>query len=555
MDERTIRYYDDNAGEVSSLYESVRGGVEKYFRLAFPPGAEILDVGSGSGRDLDILVKEEYAVYGTEPSAGMRSLYLSKHPEMSERIWSAALPDLSSNIQRKFDGILCSAVFQHLPAERQFDAAFDLRNLLKPNGRLLLTFPGERPGVGEDGRDEKGRLYTPLVPESVELLFERLGLQRIGRWDNQDTLGRNVRWTTLLFALRSDDVLRPIDRIEGILNRDKKTATYKLTLFRALCDIALTNYHAAAWNADGTVGVPMREIAERWIYYYWPLMDSAEAFIPQIRGEIRGSRKPIAFRRDLEMMIDSFRRTGGLDAFAAAVRNDALNAEEKWLQDRVCSKLTATIIQGPVTHAGRSSSTNSNIFTYDRRTRRLLMGADVWRELCLSGHWIQDALLLRWSELTSEISGQALSPSQIIDRLLRVPAFDRSVTEARNIYRDLPSKECVWTGVPLSRSFEVDHVLPFSLWRNNDLWNLLPADSSVNRAKADRLPSNSLLRKRRSVVLDYWDALHRAYPKRFERESLRFTAGPTFDLSKTFDVMLESVEVTAHQRGIDRWSP
>ena len=57
------------------------------------------------------------------------------------------------------------------------------------------------------------------------------------------SLGRaGFTWITLLFTLQSDQALRPIDQIEGAPNRDRKIATYKLALFRALCDIALTNY-------------------------------------------------------------------------------------------------------------------------------------------------------------------------------------------------------------------------------------------------------------------------------------------------------------------------
>jgi hypothetical protein len=53
------------------------------------------------------------------------------------------------------------------------------------------------------------------------MLFERLGFQCIGRWEDDDSLERpGVTWTTLLFTLRSDQVLRPIDQIEGVLNQD-----------------------------------------------------------------------------------------------------------------------------------------------------------------------------------------------------------------------------------------------------------------------------------------------------------------------------------------------
>jgi hypothetical protein len=68
MDPRTVQYYDENADAVFAQFSSGRSGVEKYFRLAFPPGSEILDIDTGSDRDLDILICEEYETHGCETS-------------------------------------------------------------------------------------------------------------------------------------------------------------------------------------------------------------------------------------------------------------------------------------------------------------------------------------------------------------------------------------------------------------------------------------------------------------------------------------------------------
>jgi hypothetical protein len=97
----------------------------------------------------------------------------------------------------------------------------------------------------------------------------------------------------------------------------------KLALFRALCDIALTSHHLAQWRQDGTVGIPMQDVAERWIFYYWPLLEDNSFFIPQIRGESNAGKLHIGFRPQLERLIDSFRHSGGLDGFAIALRNDS----------------------------------------------------------------------------------------------------------------------------------------------------------------------------------------------------------------------------------------
>jgi hypothetical protein len=101
----------------------------------------------------------------------------------------------------------------------------------------------------------------------------------------------------------------------------------------------------------------------------------------------------------------------------------------------------------------------------------------------------------------------------------------------------------------------VDHVLPFSLWRNNDLWNLLPADPLVNREKGDSLPTHALLKRRREAIVGYWDVVHRANPVRFEHEVGRLAGAKHLNLSNCYDIVLEPVEVTALQRGCLRWEP
>ena len=74
----------------------------------------------------------------------------------------------------------------------------------------------------------------------------------------------------------------------------------------------------------------------------------------------------------------------------------------------------------------------------------------------------------------------------------------------------------MWKANPLKQKFEVDHGIAFSLWRNNDLWNLFPATREANHAKSDRLPTSDLLHRRRDGIIGSWELLRGAYPDRVE---------------------------------------
>lgn len=53
------------------------------------------------------------------------------------------------------------------------------------------------------------------------------------------------------------------------------------------------------------------------------------------------------------------------------------------------------------------------------------------------------------------------------------------LTEIRDVFTDKPM---------LPRKYDIDHFIPWSFVMNDELWNLMPMDSSLNSAKSNRLP-------------------------------------------------------------------
>ncbi len=561
MDAATVDYYTLHAGEVAARYEQVASPVERYFAAAFPGASRLLDVGCGSGRDLARLCALGYDAYGAEPVDALRREALRHHPELETRIASAGLPDVGTPFGGAFDGILCSAVLMHLPEASLFDAAFALRRLLRPHGRLLVSTPLARGDVLANNRDASGRLFSPLAPEELQLLLERLGFQLIGRWDTQDASARaGTRWSSQLFELQTGHALRASDQIEGILNRDRKVATYKLALFRALAEIAMQESHAATWRADGTVAVPIARIAERWLLYYWPIF--AGRFVPQSQDEGAGARNPLRFRRALTDLMDDYRQAGehgGLSAWY-------LDRTAGRLPERVQAKLavalreiSTAICAGPVAHSGGALDTG-RVFGWDARQKAVTMSAGLWRELSLLGHWIVDAIVIRWAALTERFAErQRIGSGEVLPLLLAKPIPERATDLARQIYLAGGVDRCVWTGRPLGRRFHVDHIIPFSLWGNNDLWNLVPVGVEANLAKSDKLPAASLLEDRRVEIIGAWTAAREASPSGFDQQALQLLGRRAgcggIQWPALFARLREAIEVTAQQRGIGRWTP
>lgn len=560
MDPKTLAFYANNAASIAQRYESVASPVERYFSAAFMPGIRVLDIGCGTGRDAARLLANGFDAYGIEPVAAFRDAAKAAHPELVGRISDGALPHIRDAFGGDFDGILCTAVLMHLPDTDLLDAALSIRRLLKANGRLLLSLPASRGDVQAGNRDAGGRLFSPYAADEVSLLFERLGFAPIGRWSSEDVLGRSgTSWVTLLLERRSEGQQRPIDQIECILNRDRKEATYKLALIRALAEIATQEARTAVWSGSGTVGIPIRRIAERWLLYYWPIFAHPDK-IPQSKAEAAGG-KPLKFRSALSALMEPFTHQGahaGLTTWHLARSADQLNAASRTRLDVALRSMADAVRSGPVAHAGNGLDSGP-LFAFDAKSRLVLMPTGLWREFSLLGHWIADAVVVRWAALTQQIAHrQGIDAGDVLPLLLAKPEASRSTQLARDAYLAAGVRACTWSQRALKGAFDIDHVIPFALWGNNDLWNLVPADPKVNLIKSDRLPAAELLEISKPKIVTCWEVLRNRLPTTFDRQAEALTgesltkAGAWTE--RLFARFREAIEITALQRGVERWS-
>jgi hypothetical protein len=335
-----------------------------------------------------------------------------------------------------------------------------------------------------------------------------------------------------------------------VLNHDKKSATYKFALFRALAEIATQSPASVQWLSNQTVGLPVQYVAEKWLQYYWPLLESA-TFIPQMNGETQNSPKQITFRKRLSQLVALYGTCGGYSAFKIERNKGLLPGSTQRLLGGVMTDITKAIVQGPVEFSGGALKTGY-VFSYDARTRQILIPSDLWIEFSHLGYWIGQAVILQWAEKASRL-GENIEVAHVV-RLLLDREDERSTIEARQFFGSLPNLECVWTGVRLREKWDVDHVIPFDLWRNNDVWNLLPASRSANSKKSNKLPSTKLLRTRRDSIIGYWEILRERDEPRFDREAETLLKLPSDNWQVTlYGQMCHAIEVTALQRAVGRW--
>jgi SAM-dependent methyltransferase len=166
-DAQTLSFYATEA----AAYAARSDGIGPSKRLAtftarLKPGAAVLDLGCGTGRDTQALIEAGFAVTAIDGSSAMAQ-------EAERRTGRPVRVQLFEDIEdvAAFDGIWASASLLHVPREGLPAVLHAVYRALKPNGLLFATFKGG----GHEGRDTLGRYYNYLDASEVRALIEAAG--------------------------------------------------------------------------------------------------------------------------------------------------------------------------------------------------------------------------------------------------------------------------------------------------------------------------------------------------------------------------------------------
>jgi len=372
-------------------------------------------------------------------------------------------------------------------------------------------------------------------------------------------------------------------KVNAIIERDSKDATYKFALLRGAIEISQEYDHLKQVSGN-RIEFPLGLLVEKWLLYYYPLIASP-VFIPQKNGERIDSGYRIAFRESFSAVTQYYAERGGFSAFYNDYVNDHIPESISPDFRELVNNLKRTITTMPMKHLGRSVfQEDYSVFRYEGRQRRIPANTPLNQEMLIQslgyfsfskelyavfqyfGSFIsgEDSLLYKWAEFTSSASKGEISVEFALEKLRTHPITERDVQVAKRFYEDLFHRqgdlECVWSGKALTttNSIHIDHLIPFSVWKNNDLWNLMPVNARVNSRKSDKIPSPDLIEERKDSLIQYWNLLRSTYPEMFEREiSLSLTGTPNPGpglLDVAIERIKEKCEYLIDVRGYEAWS-
>ena len=161
-----------------NFYYGSRKNVEDYIQMAKPyngkelirqlkkylePGSKILELGTGPGKDMDILLKN-YRVTGSDLSPVFLELYRERQPDSNLILLDARTLEITDN----FDCIFSNKVLHHLSKEELHLSLKKQAKLLNPAGLVMHSF-------WEGDREEilSGLRFIYYRLEDLRIIFSR----------------------------------------------------------------------------------------------------------------------------------------------------------------------------------------------------------------------------------------------------------------------------------------------------------------------------------------------------------------------------------------------
>jgi hypothetical protein len=325
--------------------------------------------------------------------------------------------------------------------------------------------------------------------------------------------------------------------ISTILKHDRKQNTYKFALLRAINDVVLSFPDIRHHGQDAAI--PLRMLAEFWLAYYWPFVDPVNPIMQGQRVTRGGKlRNDMAFRNDLTafraMWQETWKNTNSpadgffvIEEMRVQRHRDGYSKELLKAYNKTLSSISKAITQ-PIQYAGVGQW---SVFDKPQRYNQLqnvavipgtqendiclVVKADLWqgfRELSL---WIEALCIHEWCLFTETVEqqhGRALDRGIVYVMLTTRPDNRRPLTWERN-HIDVLLMEgfkfiCPWTEQVIKKevTYDLDHLIPISVYPINELWNLVPSDPDFNsHKKRDKLPSADKLYKAQPHLIRAYD--------------------------------------------------
>lgn len=188
---QTVEVYETIADDYAQRHNSSRAWMDEAltaFEHAMPAPATILEIGSGTGHDAELLTKRGYRVIAMDRTAAFLQIAKQRHPTLLQGD-ARSLPVADQSV----DAVWAQASLLHVSRLEITPALLDIRRVLRPNGVLYVSLKmgdGERTNASRAPDDQ--RLFAFYQPDEVTRLLHGAGFEIVHQSIGADHRGANL---------------------------------------------------------------------------------------------------------------------------------------------------------------------------------------------------------------------------------------------------------------------------------------------------------------------------------------------------------------------------
>ncbi len=265
----------------------------------------------------------------------------------------------------------------------------------------------------------------------------------------------------------------PISALAGIFSNT--TATYKFYWFVALMDIVVKERKTRISFWEIIAGM----VAESWypIHYFKLSFGKSDSLF----------NNSLEIQKEFQISIDSDKKKiknqllDNIDGTKKFLRVFSLNVPYRFLSPWI------------------RYTYDEDVVAKSQRFENDCLYAIYGDEIVINEEWIdylgENYTILRdfafWN-LTEFLQKRNPNVPNVPSKLIK-PNLRESLTKQHKFWDTYIERvghmNCIYTGKPIvAKKYDLDHFVPWSFVSHNLLWNLIPADSSINSSKSNNLP-------------------------------------------------------------------
>lgn len=192
FDPATLAFY---ANEAPDYHANTPEGINcdlPEFLDRLTPGASILELGCGGGRDAAYMLSRGFAV---EPTDGVPAMAALAENRLGRPVRIMRFAELAE--QDRYDAVYASYSLLHVPRSGLAEVLGRIWRAIKPSGWHMATYKAG----GEEGRDELNRYFNYLSSDQAEAYYRAAGSWQtleLTEGEGEGYKGRRSPWVNVI---------------------------------------------------------------------------------------------------------------------------------------------------------------------------------------------------------------------------------------------------------------------------------------------------------------------------------------------------------------------